>query len=92
MYICGKRLLNFSLVYFNVMMTMDSSRGSGLVALLVVIALLAFIFFGVQMGFRKGNVGGNESVIDIGISGMERAADVRDTVNERERAIEEALE
>ena len=70
----------------------NNNRGSGLVALLVVIALLAFIFFGVQTGFRKGNVGGDESVIDIGISGMERAADTRDRMNERERAIEEALE
>ena len=74
------------------MMTMNDSRGSGLVALLVVIALLAFIFFGVRLGNKESNVGGNESVIDIGISGMERAADVRDSVNERERAIEEALE
>ena len=74
------------------MIAMDKNRGSGLVALLVIIALLAFIFFGVRLGNRESNVGGNESVIDIGISGMERAADVRDSVNERERAIEEALE
>ena len=74
------------------MVTMVRNQGSGLVALLVVIALLAFIFFGIQVGSRKSNVVEKGSVIDIGISGMERAADVRDSVNERERAIQEELE
>ena len=72
-------------------LSLGSSRGSGLVALLVVIALLAFIFFGVQTGNRKSNVVENGSVIEIGISGMERAADIRDSMNERSQVLQEEL-
>ena len=74
------------------MIVTESSRGSGLVALLVVIALLAFIFFGVRTSFWKSSVVEEGSVIEIGVKGMERAADVRDSINEREQAIQKALE
>jgi len=75
-----------------IMIPTERSRGSGLIALLVVIALLAFIFFGVQIGNKKSNVIESGSVIEIGVSGMERAAYIRDTVNEREQALQEELE
>ena len=63
-----------------------------MVALLVVIALLAFIFFGVQIRNNKINVVEEGSVIEIGVKGMERAGNVRDSVNEHERVLQEALE
>jgi len=68
---------------------MDKRSGHGLVALLVVIAVVVLIYFGIQ--FQSKSISGVEDgpVIEQGLDAVDRAGDIRNNLNERNRELEE---
>lgn len=68
---------------------MKNSKGQGFVVLLIIIALLAFIFFGVRFRSADTDVVENRTVIEQGLDATKKASDLRDTLNSQNRALED---